>query len=37
MFASTTTVFGVYADFQTLRASVTSLKALGFRDDDISL
>jgi hypothetical protein len=37
MCANTTTVFGVYPDFGTLRASVKSLKALGFRDDDISV
>jgi hypothetical protein len=37
MLASNTTVFGIYPDFVTLRASVDSLKALGFRDDDISL
>jgi hypothetical protein len=37
MFARTTTVFGMYADFVALRTSVKSLKALGFRDDDISV
>jgi hypothetical protein len=37
MLANSTTVFGVYPDFVTLRTSVESLKALGFRDDDISL
>jgi hypothetical protein len=37
MLSSNTTVFGIYPDFVTLRASVDSLKALGFRDDDISL
>jgi hypothetical protein len=37
MFANGTTVFGIYPDFVTLRTSVESLKALGFRDDDISL
>jgi hypothetical protein len=37
MLAGNTTVFGVYPDFVTLRTSVDSLKALGFRDDDISL
>jgi hypothetical protein len=37
MLASNTTVFGIYPDFVTLRASVDSLKALGFRDDDISV
>ena len=37
MLARSTTVFGMYADFGTLRASVKSLKALGFRDDDISV
>jgi hypothetical protein len=37
MLASNTTVFGIYPDFVTLRTSVDSLKALGFRDDDISV
>jgi hypothetical protein len=37
MLESNTTVFGVYADFVALRTSVKSLKALGFRDDDISV
>jgi hypothetical protein len=37
MLSSNTTVFGIYPDFVTLRTSVDSLKALGFRDDDISL
>jgi len=37
MLVNDTTVFGMYPDFVTLRASVDSLKAFGFRSDDISL
>lgn len=37
MLSRDTTVFGIYADFVTLRTSVDSLIAFGFRSDDISL
>ena len=37
MLVNDTTVFGMYPDFVSLRASVDSLKAFGFRSDDISL